>query len=70
MLDRFTIQAFLPWGQLQQDQGALRNLPILMPLLLHRKSLKKVLPIMGVLNALSPLLLPVMKGKREKEELM
>jgi hypothetical protein len=42
----------------------------LTPLLLNRKSLKKVLPITGVLNALPPLLLPMTKGKREKEELM
>jgi hypothetical protein len=61
---------FLPWGQLQRDQGALRNLPISTPLLLNRKSLNKVLLIMRVLNALPPLLFPMMKGKREKEELM
>jgi hypothetical protein len=39
-------------------------------LLLDRKSLKKVLPTTGVLNALLPVLLPVTKGKREKEGLM
>jgi hypothetical protein len=39
-------------------------------LLLNRKSLKKDLPVMGVLNATPPLLFPMMKGKREKEELM
>ncbi len=60
----------MPWGQIQQDQGTSRNLPILMPLLLDRKSLKKVLPITGVLNALPPLLFLMTKGKREKEELM
>jgi hypothetical protein len=48
----------------------LRNRPILTPSLLHRKSLKKVLPVTRVLNALLPLLLPMMKGKREEEELM
>jgi hypothetical protein len=38
--------------------------------LLDRKSLKKFLPIRGVLNASPPLLLLMTKGKREKEELI
>jgi hypothetical protein len=63
---------FLPWGQLQRDQGATRNLPRLMPLLLDQKSLKKVkvLSTTGVLNRLSLLLLAMTKGKREEEELL
>jgi hypothetical protein len=61
---------FLPWGQLQQDQGASQNLSVLMPLLLDWKSLQKVLFISGVLNPLPPLLLPMMKVKREEEELL
>jgi hypothetical protein len=70
MLDCFAIQAFLPWGQLQQDQGASRNLPTSTPLLLNRKSFKKILPITRVLNASPPLLFPMTMSKREKEELM
>ncbi len=60
----------MPWGKLQRDQGASRNLSVLTPSLLDQKSLKKVLYIMGVLNHLPPLLLAMMKGKREEEELL
>ncbi len=61
---------FLPWGQLQRDQSALWNLSISITLLLNWKSFVKVLYILGVLNCRPPLLLPLTRGKREKDELM
>jgi hypothetical protein len=61
---------FLPWGQLQWNQGASRNLSVLLLSLLNQKSLKKVLSILGVLNHLPTLLLPMTKGRREEEELL
>jgi hypothetical protein len=60
---------FLPWGLLQWDQCASRNLTIALTSLINREGSKKVLPIAGMLK-FCPLLLCKTMGKAKKEEVM
>jgi hypothetical protein len=64
------MQAIFAMGTASAGSERITDFLMSMISILNWKSFKEVFSIPGVLNPCTPLLLPLMKGKREEEELV